>query len=510
MRWLVALVAIIACRSTRVPALAPATSSTPTASLTIHAVLPGVSATSIAAAVATPLERRFGQIAKLANMTSRSVRGETTISLGFTDTPLDVAAREVQQAIDAARPELPNAMPTPPTYRKVGDDPPVLRLGLRSEALPLADVAAYAESAVAQALAQVAGVGDVAVCGSPPMWKIEIDLQSLARFGKTIEDVLADVVASSGSATSPDFVPTPFLRDVAARSLTIRSTCGAFAEGKRVVAVTVVPQPGADRADTRRLLDAQLPSIRKALPQAIDLRAEPDDLTDDFEVITSAAASVQLRYQIASRFAEVATLVEVGVDRRGELAPTTIALHANADARVAIEQAAQLVPGVALYTPGALAIELQGPDQAALHDTLSTMIAALRAATIPVQGTLGDEPGLELEPIVDRDQMAKLGITSDVAVEHALALLRPEGIRVGSSAIPIIVTAREPALERIYVNTTPLSAFVRLESKPEQTVVLHRGQFPVVVALVGGSRAALDAALATIRVPVGIVRTVQP
>src|ERR1700735_3204460 len=111
MRWLVALVAIIACRSARVPALAPATSSTPTASLTIHAVLPGVSATSIAAAVATPLERRFGQIAKLANMTRRSVRGETTISLGFTDTPLDVAAREVQQAIDAARPELPNAMP---------------------------------------------------------------------------------------------------------------------------------------------------------------------------------------------------------------------------------------------------------------------------------------------------------------------------------------------------------------------------------------------------------------
>lgn len=511
MNRLAALAAIAACRSTH----APAPPSTPAASLTIHAALPGASAMAVSVNVAAPLERRFGQLAKLASMTSRSVRGETTIWLGFTDTALGTAAREVQQAIDAARGDLPQAMPTPPTYRKVGDDPPVLRLAMRSETLPLSDIAEYAESAVAQTLAQVTGVGEVAVCGSPPVWKIEIDLQSLVGFGKTIEDVLADVAAKSGSAASPDFVPTPLLRDVAASSLTDRSTCGGFAEGKRAVIVTIASQSRADRAETRKLLDAQLPAIRRALPQGIDLRAEPDDLADDFEVVTSAAASVQLRYQIASRFAPVATLVEVGVDRRGELAPPTIALHASADARAEIEQAAQLVPDLAVHAPGAIAIDLQGPDQAALHDALGTLVAALRAASIPVQGTLGDDQAVELEPIVDRDQMTKLGITNEVAVEHALALIQPEGIRAGAivtpaKAIPIIVTAREPALERIYVDTTPLSAFVRLESKPEYTVVLHRGQFPVVVALVGGSRAALDAALATIKVPDGIVRTVQP
>jgi multidrug efflux pump subunit AcrB len=478
MRRLVAIAAVVACHATHPAA--------PLTSITVHASLPGASATTLAASVATPLERQLGQIAKLAQMTSRSVRGETTISLGFADTPLDAAALEVSRAITAASPLLP-AMPSAPTYTKTGDDAPVRRVAVSSETLPLVDVATLADSIVAQ--------------------KVEIDLQALAGFGKTIEDVLEDV-AKPGSAASPELAPSQFLRDVASTSRGDRSTCAAFAEGKRVVIVAVVAQPGADRVATR--LDAQLQAIRQALPQGIDVRTLPDDLTDDDEVVTPEAAAWPKRYEIAGQLAELATVVELGVDRRGELAPATIAIHATPSARAAIASAVQQLPDVVLHTPDAIEIGLVGPDQTALHDALGTLVTALRAANVPVQRTIGDDEVGELVPKIDRDAMARLGISDDRAVDHALAILQPEGIVTQTAMIPIVVTAREPSLDRIYVNSIPLSAFVVLETRRELAIVLHHGQFPYVAAVVGGSREAIDAALATIKVPTGIVRTVQP
>src|SRR5215468_4713344 len=160
--------------------------------ISVSAGLPGASPATMASAVATPLERRFGRIAGLTEMTSSSTLGSTSITLQFDlERDVDSAARDVQAAINAAGGELPANLPTRPTYRKVNPaDSPILILSANSETLPLPVVYDIANSVIAQKISQIEGVGQVTVGGGQqPAVRVQADPELLAGLGLSLEDL---------------------------------------------------------------------------------------------------------------------------------------------------------------------------------------------------------------------------------------------------------------------------------------------------------------------------------
>src|SRR3954466_14666455 len=152
----------------------------------VSAGLPGASPETMASAVATPLERQFGRIAGINQMTSSSSLGNTNISLQFDlNRNVDAAARDVQAAINAARSQLPANLPSNPRYRKVNPaDAPIMILALTSDTLQTPRVYDIADSVLAQKLSQVEGVGQVFVGGSaPPAVRIEANPLQLNALG---------------------------------------------------------------------------------------------------------------------------------------------------------------------------------------------------------------------------------------------------------------------------------------------------------------------------------------
>src|SRR6267143_2672675 len=135
--------------------------------ISVGAALPGASPETMASAVATPLERQFGRIAGVTEMTSVSLLGASTVILQFDlSRNIDAAARDVQAAINAARSQLPPGLINNPTYRKVNPaDAPILILALTSDAMPIGRVFDAADSVLAQKLAQVEGIGQIVVGG---------------------------------------------------------------------------------------------------------------------------------------------------------------------------------------------------------------------------------------------------------------------------------------------------------------------------------------------------------
>ena len=135
--------------------------------ISVGAGLPGASPETMASSVATPLERQFGRIAGVNQMTSTSQLGSTSITLQFDlNRNIDAAARDVQAAINAARGQLPANLPSNPTYRKVNPaDAPILILALTSDIMTLPQMYDAADSILAQKLSQIEGVGQVFVGG---------------------------------------------------------------------------------------------------------------------------------------------------------------------------------------------------------------------------------------------------------------------------------------------------------------------------------------------------------
>ena len=161
-------------------------------SITVAASLPGASPETMASAVATPLERQFGRIAGVSEMTSTSYLGTTSITLLFDlNRNIDAAARDVQAAINAARGDLPANLPNNPTYRKVNPaDAPVLILALTSDTYDRGRMYDVASSILQQKLSQVKGVGQVTVGGGAlPAVRVEVNPAPLNNFGLGLEDV---------------------------------------------------------------------------------------------------------------------------------------------------------------------------------------------------------------------------------------------------------------------------------------------------------------------------------
>jgi len=158
----------------------------------VQASLPGASPEIMASSVATPLERQFGRIAGVTEMTSSSLAGNTSITLQFDlNRDIDAAARDVQAAINAAAGQLPANLPSLPTYKKANPaDSPVMILAVRSDVLPISRLYDIASSIIAQKLSQVEGVGQVNIGGGAlPAVRIELNPTVLAGYGLGLEDI---------------------------------------------------------------------------------------------------------------------------------------------------------------------------------------------------------------------------------------------------------------------------------------------------------------------------------
>lgn len=172
--------------------------------IAVSASLPGASPETMASAVALPLEKQFSTIAGIDSMTSSSVLGSTSITLQFSlSRDLDAAAQDVQSAISVAQGQLPQNMPTPPSYRKVNPaDQPILYLALTSPTLPLNQLDEYGETLMAQRISMVNGVAQVQVYGSQKYAvRIQVDPSKLANMGVGMDQVAAAV--QSGNVNVP-------------------------------------------------------------------------------------------------------------------------------------------------------------------------------------------------------------------------------------------------------------------------------------------------------------------
>jgi len=289
----------------------------------VSTLLPGASAETMASAVTTPLERQFGQVPALAQMTSVSSFGTSQITLQFElDRSIDAAEQDVQAAINAASNLLPRTLPAPPTYSKSNPaDVPILTLAVSSKTLPLDQVNDAADSILAQKISQVFGVGLVTINGAQkPAIRVQVDPAALAGTGLTLEDVRAAVAASNvnqpkGNLDGPrqDFLLATndqLERAASFRPLVIAYKNGApvrlddvadayegvennqlagWANRDRAVILNVQRQPGANVIDTADRVKALLPQLRATISQAVDVSI----LADRTETVRASVEDVQ-------------------------------------------------------------------------------------------------------------------------------------------------------------------------------------------------------------------------
>ena len=278
--------------------------------ISVSASLPGASPGTMASAVATPLERRFGRIAGLTEMTSSSALGSTTITMQFDlDRSVTAAARDVQAAINAAGGELPTNLPSRPNFRKVNPaDSPILIASLSSETLPLAQVFDAANSILAQKISQISGVGQVFVGGGQqPAVRVQADVRALAGMGLGLEDLRAALTQSSanqpkGSIAHGDVsyaikANDQLLGAAAYRQLIVgyannagvrlgdvarvfddveNNRLAAWSDGKRSVLLIIRREPGANILETIERIKAALPRLTESISPAIKLQIALD------------------------------------------------------------------------------------------------------------------------------------------------------------------------------------------------------------------------------------------
>ena len=274
-------------------------------SLVVTTQYPGASASTMASLVTTPLERNFGQISGLSMMTSDSSAGLSTIVLQFAmDRDIDIAAQDVQAAINQARGTLPSTLPYPPVYNRVNPaDAPIITLKLTSDSLPLRDVNNYADSILAQKLSQVQGVGLVSIAGNVrPAVRVQVNPSQLANLGLTMEDVRsalteANVNAPKGTlngatqsysigtndqlSTAAEYQSTIIayknnapvrLSDVASVVDGVENDqLAAWANGKPAVLLDIRRQPGANIVQTVEQIRDILPQLQAVLPADVHL-----------------------------------------------------------------------------------------------------------------------------------------------------------------------------------------------------------------------------------------------
>jgi multidrug efflux pump len=264
---------------------------------------PGASPDVMASAVTAPLERQFGQVPGLNQMTSTSSGGSSIIILQFSlDLNIDVAEQEVQAAINAASNFLPSDIPTPPIYSKSNPaDAPVLTLALTSNSIPLTQVEDLADTRLAQKISQLPGVGLVSISGGQkPAVRIQTNPTALSSYGLSLEDVRTALAQTSvnqakGNFDGPQQSYQIDANDQLLSSKDYRSIVVAYRNGAPImltdvasvvdgaenvkqaawmnnvpaVIVNIQRQPGANIIQVVDRVKALLPQLQTTLPPAV-------------------------------------------------------------------------------------------------------------------------------------------------------------------------------------------------------------------------------------------------
>src|SRR5438034_5674720 len=284
---------------------------------------PGAGPEVMASSITAPLERQFGQVPGLKQMTSSSSTGSSVITLQFSlDLSIDVAEQQVQAAINAASNFLPKDLPNPPIYSKVNPaDAPVVTLALTSDTLPLHRVQDLADTNLAQKISQLPGVGLVSISGGQrPAVRVQVDPSALASYGLSLEDVRAvlgqaNVDQAKGNLEGAKQSYTIGANDQLLTSVEYKSVVVAYRNGapvrlsdvadvvdgvenvrqaawmndKPAVIVNIQRQPGANIITVVDRIKRLLPQLKASLPSAIEITT----LTDRTATIRASVADVE-------------------------------------------------------------------------------------------------------------------------------------------------------------------------------------------------------------------------
>ena len=278
--------------------------------ISVGAGLPGASPETMASAVATPLERQFGRIAGITQMTSSSTLGSTGISLQFDlNRDINAAARDVEAAINAARSQLPADLPSQPSYRKINSaDSPVIFLSLNSDTIPIGQIYDAADSILAQKIAQIEGVGQVFTWGSSrPAVRVEVNPQQINSYGISLEQVRKALQSTNsnlakGSLSNDNRAwaisdTDQLFKAYEYKPLIVAGHAGAAVRlediadvtdsvedirnlgltgGKPGVIIAIFRQPGANMIETADRVKETLPWLRASISPALQLRVVID------------------------------------------------------------------------------------------------------------------------------------------------------------------------------------------------------------------------------------------
>ena len=278
--------------------------------IVVSASLPGADPSTMAATVATPLERQIGEIPGVTQMSSVSVLGSTSITVQFAlERDINSAAQDIQEAINAAAGQLPKNLPSPPTYRKINPaDAPILILAVQSDALPLTTVDNYADVVLSQQISQLPGVAEVFIGGQQtPAIRVQVDPAKLAAMGLTLEDVRnailnATVDNPKGSIDTPYRSFAVNANDQITKAGPFNNVIIAYRHGapirigdigqavsgpennllagwenaKRGVALVIFKQPGVNVISTVDRILAELPRLQASIPPSVHVSVVVD------------------------------------------------------------------------------------------------------------------------------------------------------------------------------------------------------------------------------------------
>src|SRR5512142_1195114 len=289
---------------------------------------PGASPDVMASSVTTPLERQFGQLPGLNQMTSTSSSGSSVVVLQFNlNEPIDVAEQEVQAAINASSTYLPRDLPNPPIYTKTNPaDAPVLTLARTSDTLPLPKVEDLADTTLAQKISQIPGVGMVSISGGQkPAVRVQANPTALASYGLGLEDVRTalaqqNVDQAKGSVEGPRLAYTIGANDQLTSSAGYKQVIVAYQNGspvrlsdvanvidgaenakqaawsgtKPAVILNIQRQPGANIISVVDRIRLLLPQLESAVPKAVKVEV----ISDRTETIRASVSDVKFELML--------------------------------------------------------------------------------------------------------------------------------------------------------------------------------------------------------------------
>jgi multidrug efflux pump len=297
----------------------------------VQTFLPGASPEVMTSTVTAPLERQFGQMSGLKEMSSRSSAGASVLTLQFDlSLNIDIAEQEVQAAINAAGNLLPSTLPAPPIYAKVNPaDAPILTLAVTSTSMPLTEVEDLADTRIAQKISQLSGVGLVSINGAQrPAVRVQINLQALAAYGLNIDDVRTTISNANTDAPKGSFdgaaraysidandqiasaeqyrdiivgynatTHAPVrLSDVAVVSQSAENNkLSSWMNTTPAILLNVQRQPGANVIAVVDQIRKLLPGIRGSLPANVDVTV----LSDRTNTIRASVSDVQFELTLA-------------------------------------------------------------------------------------------------------------------------------------------------------------------------------------------------------------------